>query len=180
MRANSLLAAAVLLCSLANCLPHVENAPRDVDSVAQVDTSDEDSDLLTSDAGGPTKGGGAGSSGGGESLVSFLYISRKGLVLAPRSLSPAQGYVAELLQVEAVEDRAEEVEVGVVAVQVEQAVSSTRLLHMSSSVSLIFFAALLLLALSLRRNILLTCLRRWRWEIKRRKWWWWWWWYVVT
>jgi hypothetical protein len=64
MRAQSLLAAAVLLCSLANCLPHVENAPRNVDSVAQVDAADEEPDLLTSDAGGPSKGGNRSSSSG--------------------------------------------------------------------------------------------------------------------
>jgi hypothetical protein len=55
-----LLAAAALLCSLANCLPHVEIVPRDVDSVAQLDAADDDPDLLASDAGGPSKGGGGG------------------------------------------------------------------------------------------------------------------------
>jgi hypothetical protein len=79
MRAQSLLTAVVLLCSLANCLPQVSNGQRDVDSVAEID---EESGLVVTDGDGkgspPSKGGGGagGGGGGGErssvSLVSIL------------------------------------------------------------------------------------------------------------
>jgi hypothetical protein len=67
MRAQSLLTAVVLLCSLANCLPHVDNEPRDVDSVAEIDG---ESGLVVTDGDDkgspPSRGSGGGNDGGGQ------------------------------------------------------------------------------------------------------------------
>ena len=60
--------AVVLMYSLASCLPRVDNEVRDVDSVAQVDVADEESNLPTSGASSSPSRGGGGDSGGGQRL----------------------------------------------------------------------------------------------------------------
>lgn len=56
MRAQSLLTAAVLLCSLVNCLPHVASERRDGDSIEEVADKDEETGVIVApedDKGGP-------------------------------------------------------------------------------------------------------------------------------